>query len=78
MTAALDVLWHLWFRGPDSLAPAHVAVWRHPDSIKDTAKHPQKHVKTPRIKIVIHSAIVSGRVRTSRDAVPDDKILLKL
>ena len=78
MTAALDVLRHLWFRGPGSLAPAHVAVWRHPDSIKDTIKHLQKHVPTPQIKIVIYSAIASGRVRTSRDAVPEDKALLKL
>ena len=78
MTAALDVFRHLWFRGPGSIAPAHVAVWRHPDSIADTAKQLQKHVKTPRIKIAIYSAIASGRVRTSRDAVPNDKALLRL
>ena len=52
MTAALDILRHLWFRGSDSLAPAHAAVWRHPDSTTDTAKHLQKHVKILRIKIV--------------------------
>ena len=28
MAAALDVLRHLWFRGPDSFAPAHAAVRR--------------------------------------------------
>jgi hypothetical protein len=78
MTAALDVLRYLWFRGPGSLAPAHVTVWRHPDSIEGTVKHLQKHVSTPQIKFVIYSAIASARVRTSRDAVPDDKALLKL
>ena len=78
MTATLDILRHLWYRGPDSLAPAHVVVWWHPDSIAETVKHLQKHVKTPRIKIAIYSAIASGRVRTSRDAVPSDKELLKL
>ena len=51
---------------------------RHPDSIRDTSKYLQKHVSTPQLKIVIYSAITSGRVRTSRDAVPDDKVLLKL
>ena len=78
MAATLDILRHLWYRDPDSLAPAHVAVWRHPDSIAETVKHLQKHVKTPRIKIAIYSAIASGRVRTARDAVPSDKELLKL
>ena len=78
MAAALDVLRHLWFRGPDSLAPAHVAVWRHLDSIADTIKYLQKHTSTPQLKIVIYAAIASGHVRTSRDAVPDDKVLLKL
>ena len=46
MTATLGILRHLWYRGPDSLAPAHVAVWRHPDAIAETVKHLQKHVKT--------------------------------
>ena len=78
MTAALDVLRHLWLRGPDSLAPAHVAVRRHPDSTTDTAKHLQKHARTPRIKIAIYSAIASGHVRTSRDVVPNGRVLLKL
>ena len=45
MTETLDILRHLWFRGPDSLASAHFAVWRHPDAIADTVKHLQKHVK---------------------------------
>ena len=75
MAVALDVLRHLWFRGPDSFAPAHAMVWRHADSIADTIKYLQKHVPTPQLKIVIYTAIASGRVRTSRDAVPDDKAL---
>ena len=33
MSATLDILRHLWFRGPDSIASAHFAVWRHPDAI---------------------------------------------
>ena len=78
MTATLDILRHLWFRGPDSIASAHFAVWRHPDAIAEAVKHLQKHVRTPLIKITIYSAVASGRVRTSRDAVPSDRELLKL
>jgi hypothetical protein len=43
-----------------------------------TIKHLQKHASTPQLKIVIYAAIAGGRVRTSRDAVPDGKVLLKL
>ena len=78
MTATLDILGHLWFRNLDSIASAHFAVWRHPEAIAETVEHLQKHVKTPMIKITIYSAIASGRVRTSRDAVPSDRELLKL
>ena len=78
MTETLDILRHLWFHGPDCVASAHFAVWRHPEAIAATVKHLQKHVKTSLIKITIYSAIASGRVRTSRDAVPNDKELLKL
>ena len=78
MTVPLDVLRHLWFRGPDSFAPAHAMVWRHADSIADTIKYLQKHVPPPQLEIVIYTAIASGRVRTSRDAVPADKALSKL
>ena len=70
MTATLDILRHLWFRGPDSVASPHFVVWRHPDAIASTVKHLQKHVKTALIKITIYSAIASGRVRTSRSAIP--------
>ena len=77
MTATLDILRHLWFRGPDSVASPHFVVWRHPDAIASTVKHLQKHVKTALIKITIYSAIASGRVRTSRSAIPDDKALAK-
>ena len=77
MTVALDVLRHLWLRGPDSFALAHAMVWRHADSIADTIKYLQKHVPTPQLKTVIYTAIASGRVHTSRDAVPDDKALHK-
>jgi hypothetical protein len=73
MASALDVLRHLWFHRPGSFAPAHVTEWRHADSIADTIKYLQKHVPTPQLKIVIYSAIASGRVRTSRDTVPGDK-----
>ena len=78
MTETLDILRHLWFRGPDCIASAHFAVWRHPEAIAATVKHLQKHVKTSLIKITIYSAVASGRVRTSRDAVPSDRELLKL
>ena len=78
MAETLDILRHLWFRGPDGVASAHFAVWRHPEAIAKTVKRLQKHVKTSLIKITIYSAIASGRVRTSRDAVPSDKELLKL
>ena len=40
--------------------------------------HLQKHVKTSLIKITVYSAIASGRVRTSRDAVPSGRELRKL
>ena len=80
MAEMLGILRHLWFRGPDCLAPAHFAVWRHPEAIAKTVKYLKKHVKTSLIKITIYSAIAiaSGRVRTTRDAVPSDKELLKL
>ena len=78
MSATLDILRHLWFRGPDSVASPHFAVWRHPDAIAQTVTYLQKHVKTALIKITIYSAIASGRVRTSRDAIPSDKVLRKL
>ena len=41
-------------------------------------KYLQKHVMTSLINITIYSAVASGRVRTSRDAVPNDRELLKL
>ena len=78
MTEALDILWRLWCRGPDCIASAHFAVWRHPEAIAATVKHLQKHVRTSLIKITIYSAVASGRVCTSRDAVPSDRELLKL
>ena len=56
MTTALDVLRHLWFRGPHCFAPSHTMVWRHADSIAGTAKYPQEHVSTARLKIGISSA----------------------
>ena len=77
MTATLDILRHLWFRGPDSIASAHFAVWRHLEAIAATVKHLQKHVRTSLIKIATYSAVASGRVRTSRDAVPSDRELHK-
>ena len=69
MTETLDMLRHLWFRGPDCIASAHFAVWRHPEAIAASVEHLQKHVRT---------AVASGRVRTSRGAVPSDRELLKL
>jgi hypothetical protein len=56
MTTALDVLRHLWFRGPDCFAPSHTMVWRHAESIAGTAKYPQEHVSAARLKIAISSA----------------------
>ena len=41
-------------------------------------KHLQKHVRTSLIKITIYSVVASGRARTSRDAVPSGRELLKL
>ena len=55
-----------------------MAVWRHPGSIADISKCLQKHTSTPQLKIVIYAAIAAGRVGTSRDVVPDDKVLLQL
>ena len=78
MSATLDILRHLWFRGPDCVASPHFVVWRHPDAIANTVTYLQKHVKTALIKITIYSAIASGRVRTSRGAIPSDKVLRKL
>ena len=78
MAETLDILRHLWFRGPDSIASAHFAVWRHPEAIAATVKHLQKHVRTSLIKITIYSAVASGCVRTSRGAVPSDRELPKL
>ena len=78
MAETLDILRHIWFRGPDCIASAHFAVWRHPEAIAATVKYLQKHVRTSLINITIYSAVASGRVRTSRDAVPNDRELLKL
>ena len=78
MTETLGILRDLWFRGPDCIASAHFAVWRHPEAIAATVAHLQKHVRTSLIKITIYSAVASGRVLTSRGAVPSDRELLKL
>ena len=37
MAETLDILRHLWFRGPDCVASAHFAVWRHPEAIAATS-----------------------------------------
>ena len=69
MTATLDILRHLWFRGPDSVASPHFVVWRHPDAIASTVTYLQKHVKTALIKITIHPYVLwyetPGLKRTS-------------